>query len=482
MFVGAWLPDPVDLTSARVGVDVALMHSRFQRELRLDRARFDGELWLSGSTFVGRVQMSSLQVAHGLFMAGATFQEDVDLGGAKAGGQLVMNNSTFAGLVSMHGLEASHVFMIDTTFQKDVFLVAAKVTGLLAMNCSKVGDLLAPNCSTFAGTVNMESLQVTSHLVMVDATFQGDVVLTNANVGGQLRMDRSNVKGAVRMDRMRVANSLTVTGAVFAGGIDYIAGHVGIDFDLSGAQLADADLTGTRIDGELRLGSQDQPRPQWKPGAHLVLRNTAVGAIQDRPEDAWPDNVELDGFTYGRLGGLSRRGSANSMMTRDIKWYTSRWLRPGPQSDPNYSAQPYEQLAAVFRAAGEGTKATEVLYAGRQRDRAKAGGLRWLGLSLLNWTMGYGLGLRYFRALFWISGLVVLGAMVLRLSSQGHRHQMRWGFAYSLDLLIPVIQLRKCHHDIDLKGWARYYFYAHKMAGYVLASFLIAGIAGLTQK
>ena len=51
-----------------------------------------------------------------------------------------------------------------------------------------------------------------------------------------------------------------------------------------------------------------------------------------------------------------------------------------------------------------------------------------------------------------------------------------------IDHLLPVVQLIKSHYDIELAGFARYYFYAHKLMGYVLASFLIAGLAGLTQK
>lgn len=327
---------------------------------------------------------------------------------------------------------------------------------------------------------------------MSDATFQKDLVLANANVGGQVMMDRAKVKGTVRMNHMQVGNSLSTIGTMFAGRVDFLAGHVGSDFDLSGAQLVDVvDLTGTRIDGELRFGSHNQPRPRWNPEARLVLRNTTVGAVRDRLEDddkvagAWPKKLELDGFTYRRLGGFSGMGSKSDMMTRDVKWYITRWLQPGLGPDASFSAQPYEQLAGVFRAAGASTKASDILYAGREHDRANARGLRWLGLSLLNCTnctIGYGLGLRYFRALLWVGGLVLLGATVLRLSGEGRRHEMPWGFAYSLDLLMPAIRLRKYHHDIELDGWARYYFYAHKMAGYVLASFLIAGIAGLTQK
>ena len=36
----------------------------------------------------------------------------------------------------------------------------------------------------------------------------------------------------------------------------------------------------------------------------LILRNTNVGTLQDVPE-AWPDDLELDGFTYTLLGGAS---------------------------------------------------------------------------------------------------------------------------------------------------------------------------------
>jgi hypothetical protein len=48
-------------------------------------------------------------------------------------------------------------------------------------------------------------------------------------------------------------------------------------------------------------------------------------------------------------------------------------------------------------------------------------------------------------------------------------------------LLLPIIRLREKHYQIDLESRVRYYFYLHKIMGYVLASFLIAGIAGLTK-
>ncbi len=58
---------------------------------------------------------------------------------------------------------------------------------------------------------------------------------------------------------------------------------------------------------------------------------------------------------------------------------------------------------------------------------------------------------------------------------------MRLGFFYSLDMLLPIIQLRRRHYEVDLRGIVRYYFYFHQIMGYVLASFLIAGLSGLAK-
>ena len=154
------------------------------------------------------------------------------------------------------------------------------------------------------------------------------------------------------------------------------------------------------------------------------------------------------------------------------------WL----ERDENFSPQPYHHLAKLFRAAGQIEKADDILYAGREHERERATGSKWWGLTLLNATIGYGYGTRYFFALFWMVAFVMLGAVVLRTSGQGRANKIPWGLSYSLDHLLPIIELRKYHYDqIQLAGWARYYFYLHKLMGYVLASFLIAGLAGLTQ-
>jgi hypothetical protein len=149
---------------------------------------------------------------------------------------------------------------------------------------------------------------------------------------------------------------------------------------------------------------------------------------------------------------------------------------------------------------GHPEMANDVLYAGRERERGefwRRGKWGWFGLSLLKWMIGYGYGLRYFRSLWWVLGFVVVGTLVLLGFGVPRKlgGPIAWATAgsmeiisyltaltfYSFDLLLPIIQLYEPHYKVVLHGVAKYYFAFHKLMGYVLASFLIAGLAGLTK-
>jgi hypothetical protein len=52
---------------------------------------------------------------------------------------------------------------------------------------------------------------------------------------------------------------------------------------------------------------------------------------------------------------------------------------------------------------------------------------------------------------------------------------------YSLHHLLPIVTLDRAYDDVALRGGVRYYFYAHKLLDWALGSFLVAGLAGLTQ-
>jgi len=273
-----------------------------------------------------------------------------------------------------------------------------------------------------------------------------------------------------------------MSNAVFAKTVIVDSAKIGRNLDLSGSTVRDfslIDLSGSRVHGDFILGP---PPITWEGEARLILLNTQVRVLQDSP-DAWPDFLELDGFTYDRLGGFV--GSPVECFTlesvvinayeREISSF-KKWL----EKQERYSPQPYEQLAAVFRKAGHKDKADDLLYTAKNRELLEAAGsFNRLGLFLLKVFIGYGYRIHY--ALYWCFGFVAVGVIVLRVSGQGRAHGMPFGVAYSLDMLLPIIRLRERHYVLDLTGWVRYYFYFHKLMGYVLGSFLIAGLSGLTK-
>ena len=125
----------------------------------------------------------------------------------------------------------------------------------------------------------------------------------------------------------------------------------------------------------------------------------------------------------------------------------------------------------------------EILYEGRERERREvASGWRWwLWMTALKLFIGYGYGLGNFLAVVWMGGLAFVSAVFLNVSGEARKNKLGWGVWYSVDHLLPGIQLRKHHYDVDLEGWARCWFFVHKLIGFILATFLVAGLAGLTK-
>jgi len=162
------------------------------------------------------------------------------------------------------------------------------------------------------------------------------------------------------------------------------------------------------------------------------------------------------------------------MAARRAEWWID-WLgRHVP-----YSPQPYEYLASTLSKRGYKDKAKDILYEGKNRELKESHYPEKAWLWLMRAFIGYGYRPHY--ALWWVIAFALLGAVVLRLSGEGPRNKLPYGIAFSFDMLLPIIKLREYHYGVDLKGWVRYYFYFHKLMGYVLASFLIAGLSGLTK-
>jgi hypothetical protein len=326
-----------------------------------------------------------------------------------------------------------------------------KSTQPIGIHGSKVGDL------------NMYSLQVDSTVFLKESEF-ADVTLVGATIGHTLDMSGSKVSGKLDLDSLRVGVHLLMPDAEF----DEIVlenAQIGGQLDFTGSTFhGDVTLDGAHIDGAMQFASA-----QWSDDGILSLRNSRLDVIPSLL-DPWPNKLDLDGLTYRSISAPPKALSSPS--TSNVGEDFNSWFDKLVQ----YSRQPYEQLATVVQTQGDTDRATAIRYSARERERREAPSL-WL--KLLDSVVGYG----YYpqKSFRWVAFFVILGAVVLRVTGEGPKNGMPFGLAYSFDMLLPIVRLREKHYSIDLAGPARYYFYVHRIMGWVLASFLVAGLSGFTK-
>lgn len=237
-------------------------------------------------------------------------------------------------------------------------------------------------------------------------------------------------------------------------------------------------LRGARIDGTLSItgrirgtdtayalhASHIEAREFYLKPAEAIegvvnLAHSRFQTLHDDP-DTWPEKLRLNGLTYERLrgGGVARR----------IGWVSR---------DPGgFRPQPYEQLAAWYlRDGNDGLARRTQLAKLRARRRTLAPSGRAWG-RLLDITVGY--GYRPWLAALWFVLLLVVGTVVFSVSPPRAIKPAETpgfdAFGYSFDLLLPISAFGQ-RELFDPVGWTQGLAYGLIIAGWILATALIAG-------
>ena len=398
----------------------------------------------------------------GVRFSGADFKDFIDMKDVSIEFPLVFHRSFFRLTVHMHRFTTS----------KFVSFSGSNFTGY-QFNDGRIISILVMSSASINGSLNMRG-----------AEFE-NVNLNETRIKGKLDMSYSKFKEQLTMKSVSIEGGLFIIRAEFEKPLNLARLIVGSNLDMRGATLNKLDFTGARINDHLRFGPYHNSNIRWMGDApKLTLRYADVGTLQDT-QDAWPPHLELDGFTYKRF----QSGEKKTLSERGSDWF-SQWLA----RDKTYSLQPYQHLAGVLRTDGLDDIADDVLYAGREREREYLFSLgvwslerfKWWRLSILNEVYGYGYGWRSLWVLQWVAILVVLGTIFLGIAREDGKpaiiSSLLDKFCDSLDMLLPVIHLREQHYEgFELVTWTKYYFYIHKILGYVLTFFLLAGLTGLTK-
>jgi hypothetical protein len=384
------------------------------------------------------------------------------------------------------------------------------------------GDALAAGGLTVDGGIFLDRAQCAGHVNFLGADIGGDlrcvyavfsnpdgVALdaTRASVDGNVSLSKARCAGEVVLFVARIGIDLDCTQATFNNpNGDALNGDglkVNVDAFLSEAQFkGQVRLPGAQIAGELAcndavfsneggisvnlqqatVGHAAYMHPASLQGG-LNLTRAQVDAWHDA-KGTWPRQIELEGFSY------------NSIHASDatVKDRLRSWL---PQT--SYLPQPYEQLAAVYRQAGDESAATTLMI-GEQRARRADHANRWIRWpsvvwsAVLRWTIGY--GYRPAMAIIPLVVLVLLGSRLFLIASRspdplhpvlhsakpGSAEQPSFNsFRYTIDLLLPVVNLKQ-RDSFVAEGWAAWASFGFTFAGWLLAAVVVAGLTGLFKR
>ncbi|MGH6800465.1 MAG: pentapeptide repeat-containing protein, partial [Methylocella sp.] len=513
---------------------IGIFRSRIEGAINLLHARTDSLISLAGSLMSGEIDASGLHSESDLSLRGAAFKGEVSLNGAKIDGNVDVRGASFEGTLNANGLQADDLFMRSVGKNKanfkDVNLNGAKITGQINMtganfdrkliadflqvggsllmrsegenkasfkdvilNGAKITGTVDINGASFDGNLDAEILQA-GELLMSKASFKG-MNLARAKIDGRIVMTGASFDGTLYAESLQAGGDLFLRDANCANAVTMIFAHVGGGLDLRGATLANLDLSGASVTGDMALGGRHKPAV-WKgkngePG-NLILRDADIGNLMDA-NDAWPEkytdpkngHLQLDGFTFRHLGGFAGE-TGPEMRKRGMDWW-DKWAR----RDPDYSPAPYAQLSSALTSLGDRDAANEIRYLGRVRERETQSGLAWVWSGALQYVAGFGIGTYTFRVLYWVLGISVLGALYLKTCVQGVRdenHGLFWCFGASLARLLPVVEINRDFKDFfdnptraTLTGWQSFIFAAMGIVGWLLAAILIAAVSGLTQ-
>jgi hypothetical protein len=432
--------------------------------VRLLGAHITGQLVLSGAKLTngtGRaLAADGLQVNGDLFLdrgfraTGHGEDGAVRLLGAHITGQLVLRGAELTNEAgpTLHGdrLQVDGGLFLDEGFRATghgedgaVRLLGAHITGQLSFSGAKLTNEAGP-------ALIADGLQVDEGSLFLDKGFRatghsklGAVRLLGAHVTGQLSFSGAKLTNeagpALGGDRLQVDGDLFLGGGFRAtghsqlGAVRLLGAHITGQLSLSDAVLtngAGPAVAGDRlqVDGDLFLGGGFRATGHGEdgavqlPGAHigqlvvsgaeltnedglvLDLGDAEAKTIRLSPEAVCPQGVagrstcnaiarrvDLSGFVYTSLA--------------DGRW--SQWLHLIARHTHGYRPQPYQQLAAVRRAAGHDADVRKILIA-QQEDLRERGGLggRWARAVHYLWGALGGYGYRIGRIAFTL--LIVL--------------------------------------------------------------------------
>jgi predicted acyltransferase (DUF342 family) len=509
----------------KVGRDVSLDDGfTAAGAIRLPGADITGQLNFSGATISGTDEDTDALVADGvkvgrdvvlddgftadgaIRLPGADITGQLNFGGAKITGTDTDNNALVA-----DGVKVGGDVVLDDKFTADgaIRLPGADITGQLNFHGATISGTDTNNNALVA-----DGVKVGDDVFLKDGfTAAGAIRLPGADITGQLNFRGAKITGTDTDTDALVADGVKVGGDVFLddgftadGAIRLIGASV--DGSLSLRQATLADPVALKAQGT-RIGQQLLWAPTRAVTGLVNLDRVHVNRLDDdwsKDRAYWPGagELRLAGFVYGGFGGKHL-----ATCQQRLAWVQSQHQMASPGLPARFGAQPYEQLARVYRQMGHESDARQVAIARRNdlRKYGDLGKLRHTGNRLLDVTIkhGYqplravGFLLLVFVAAFLLSWGAQHDAVMVPAKDTSSLHPTPTALdcradypcfyppGYAVDLTIPIIKVGQAENwrinGAAAWGWA---FVGGTWVitglGWALTTLAVVGYTGLIRK
>lgn len=433
---------PVSFLSARVEGDVEFTGATLDsggspRALIGSGAKIAGDLFLNQAlqadgqadkafSAKGEVNLTGIRVG-GVFSAeGGQFTAGdskvaISCNRAQFGGSVYFRKKFVSdGMIDMVSVRIGDVFDCDDATMRAAPIKKLKEgdseVALTAYAAEITGGLFMRDGFHAEGEVRLASARIGGELNCSNAKFLSRkiprcLLLNNASINGsfQLGGPKFLAKGFISAYGMEIAGDLQLCRGVFDSGpgdADGAADSRAIDLQLARIAgrlvFATPGLNHAARARKARRGWFDRSRTKLERDLQaslpsikgdLILSQASCAVLDDYAVEDFPNAakdwitgcIELDGFTYDRLGTHSPK-SARARM---------RWLKRQPHEDrwgKGFKPQPHEQLAEVLRVMGYLSSARDIAVS-KQWRMHWSGKLHWttaLFRWVVMWPSGYG--------------------------------------------------------------------------------------------
>ena len=397
-------------------------------DLRANHLRCDGRITLINARVGAELRLNFAKLANHGDIA-------INLGGVSIGSSFYCSQATIEGHLRMPGLTAGGLIALDRT------VLSHQPTKGVFANQSVTGDSI-----TTGGD------GIFDH---VDAVAQID--LTGSKFGGRLSFKGATLRTTVPTWAALTANAVTVSRGLY----------IGDGFHSSGTVR----LTGTQIGGHLDVFGMARG------SGPLQLYFVKAGSVRDGQTkngqyvrggvESWPDDVQLDGFTYGAFDPYLDAKQRLKLLRRM----------------PGYAAQPYEFMAAYYRELGHEEAARRILIEKERVRHQDFQPLSRLGSVISSTLLGYGYLPRRaaYVALAVQAAASVFYAYDAPTAIHPGDHVTFYPVLYAADLFVPIVHFGQTD-AFQSHGLAAFVAFALPYLGWALGLAIVAGASRTLSK